>query len=73
MTYGQLAFTTKESGSYLACFWIDGHNEGDKDISVSLSWKTGVAAKDWESVARREKIEVVLELLYFFPPLFCCF
>ncbi|XP_052206009.1 transmembrane emp24 domain-containing protein p24delta4-like [Diospyros lotus] len=64
MTYGQLAFTTKESGSYLACFWIDGHNEGDKDVSVSLSWKTGVAAKDWESVARREKIEgVELELI----------
>ncbi|KAL8507872.1 hypothetical protein ACS0TY_018425 [Phlomoides rotata] len=26
-------------------------------LSVNMEWKTGVAAKDWESVARKEKIE----------------
>ncbi|XP_061341917.1 transmembrane emp24 domain-containing protein p24delta4-like [Gastrolobium bilobum] len=60
-TQGQFAFTTTESGSYVACFWIDGqHQEG---ATVSLDWKTGISAKDWESVAKKEKIEgVELEL-----------
>ncbi|XAR49396.1 hypothetical protein NMG60_11032583 [Bertholletia excelsa] len=62
VTYGQFAFTTKEAGNYLACFWVDGHHKGG-DVSVNLEWKTGIAAKDWESVARKEKIEgVELEL-----------
>ncbi|XP_008779422.1 transmembrane emp24 domain-containing protein p24delta4-like [Phoenix dactylifera] len=61
-TVGQFAFTTTEAGNYLACFWMDG---GDKGVgaSVSLDWKIGIAAKDWDSVARKEKIEgVELEL-----------
>ncbi|KAK3419815.1 hypothetical protein EUGRSUZ_G00581 [Eucalyptus grandis] len=63
VTHGQFAFTTTEAGNYLACFWADGHNQGSGEISVSIDWKTGIAAKDWESVARKEKIEgVELEL-----------
>nr|GMD04966.1 transmembrane emp24 domain-containing protein p24delta3-like [Ipomoea batatas] len=51
VTHGQFAFTTTEAGNYLAC------------LSVNLDWKTGIAAKDWESVARKEKIEgIELEL-----------
>ncbi|KAL2904604.1 Transmembrane emp24 domain-containing protein p24delta3, partial [Bienertia sinuspersici] len=62
-THGQFAFTTHEAGNYLACFWVDGHNPKATDVSVNLDWRTGVAAKDWESVARKEKIEgVELEL-----------
>ncbi|XLS87780.1 hypothetical protein HN51_037946 [Arachis hypogaea] len=62
-THGNFAFTTQETGNYLACFWIDPHYQGAKEVSVSLDWKTGIAAKDWESVARKEKIEgVELEL-----------
>ncbi|KAJ7946637.1 Transmembrane emp24 domain-containing protein [Quillaja saponaria] len=62
-THGQFAFTTHEAGNYLACFWVDGHNEGGGDVSVNLDWRTGVATKDWESVARKERIEgVELEL-----------
>ncbi|KAL2477527.1 Transmembrane emp24 domain-containing protein p24delta3 [Forsythia ovata] len=62
-THGQFAFTTSEAGNYLACFWVDGHNPGGGGISVNIDWKTGIAAKDWESVARKEKIEgVELEL-----------
>lgn len=57
-THGQFAFTTNEAGQYLACFWVDGHNPGGGDVSVNIDWKTGIAAKDWESVARKEKIEV---------------
>ncbi|KAK9286115.1 hypothetical protein L1049_014496 [Liquidambar formosana] len=63
VTHGQFAFTTNEAGNYLACFWADGHNQGGGDVSVNLDWRTGIAAKDWESVARKEKIEgVELEL-----------
>lgn len=63
VTYGQFAFTTTEAGNYLACFWVDGHNSGGKDVSVNLEWRTGISAKDWESVARKEKIQgVELEL-----------
>ncbi|XP_019424799.1 PREDICTED: transmembrane emp24 domain-containing protein p24delta3-like [Lupinus angustifolius] len=61
-TIGNFAFTAQESGNYLACFWVD-HNKGGGDVSVNLDWKTGIAAKDWDSVARKEKIEgVELEL-----------
>ncbi|CAL9107899.1 transmembrane emp24 domain-containing protein p24delta3-like [Musa acuminata AAA Group] len=62
VTAGQFAFTTTEAGNYLACFWID---SGDKGVgaSVSLDWKIGIAAKDWDSVAKKDKIEgVELEL-----------
>nr|AFK34278.1 unknown [Lotus japonicus] len=50
-TYGDFAFTTQEAGSYLACFSLE-NNQG-----------TGIAAKDWDEVAKKEKIEgVELEL-----------
>ncbi|GAB4848149.1 hypothetical protein Ancab_002815 [Ancistrocladus abbreviatus] len=62
VTHGQFAFTTHEAGNYLACFWLDG-NKKVGDVSVNLDWRTGIAAKDWESVAKKEKIEgVELEL-----------
>ncbi|KAJ4817635.1 Transmembrane emp24 domain-containing protein 10 [Rhynchospora pubera] len=60
-TVGQFAFTTSEAGNYLACFWID--NEVKGGANVNIDWKIGIAAKDWDSVARKEKIEgVELEL-----------
>ncbi|XP_022749226.1 transmembrane emp24 domain-containing protein p24delta3-like [Durio zibethinus] len=63
VTHGQFAFTTQESGNYLACFWLESHGHGGGEVSVNIDWKTGIAAKDWESVARKEKIEgVELEL-----------
>ncbi|KAK4424384.1 Transmembrane emp24 domain-containing protein p24delta3 [Sesamum alatum] len=57
VTYGQFSFTTTEDGSYLACFWLDSHYAGPGHLTVSIDWKTGIAAKDWESVARKENIE----------------
>ncbi|GAB2225244.1 hypothetical protein Droror1_Dr00006035 [Drosera rotundifolia] len=51
-----------KAGNYLVCFWLDSAHKG-ADVSVSLDWRTGIAAKDWESVAKKEKIEgVELEL-----------
>lgn len=59
---GQFAFTTTEPGNYLACFSIDSADKG-VGASVNLDWKIGIAAKDWDSVAKKEKIEgVELEL-----------
>ncbi|WOL02802.1 transmembrane emp24 domain-containing protein p24delta4-like [Canna indica] len=61
-TIGQFAFTTSEPGNYLACFWQDGPNKGT-GTSVSINWRIGIAAKDWPSIARKDKIEgVELEL-----------
>jgi len=57
-TNGQFAFTTQESGTYLACFEADAKSHGNKDFSINIDWKTGIAAKDWDSIARKEKIEV---------------
>ncbi|KAK9269932.1 hypothetical protein L1049_025505 [Liquidambar formosana] len=63
VTHGQFALTTTEGGNYLACFWVDGNHQGGAGITVSLDWRIGIGAKDWESVARKEKIEgVELEL-----------
>lgn len=58
VTHGQFAFTTTEDGNYLACFWMDRSHQEDKGVTVGIDWKTGIAAKDWESVAKKEKIEV---------------
>uniref|UniRef100_A0A7N0TXM1 GOLD domain-containing protein n=1 Tax=Kalanchoe fedtschenkoi TaxID=63787 RepID=A0A7N0TXM1_KALFE len=64
VTHGQFAFTTSEAGNYVACFWVaQGHGYTGGEISINLDWRIGVAAKDWDSVARKEKIEgVELEL-----------
>ncbi|KAL1533635.1 transmembrane emp24 domain-containing protein p24delta4-like [Salvia divinorum] len=53
---GQIAFTATEAGNYIACFSLDG-DQGGKKVTVGIDWKTGIAAKDWETVARKEKIE----------------
>ncbi|CAD6337275.1 unnamed protein product [Miscanthus lutarioriparius] len=61
-TTGQFAFTTTEAGNYLACFWIDSVEKGS-GTSLNLDWRIGIAAKDWDTIAKKEKIEgVELEL-----------
>ncbi|EYU23898.1 hypothetical protein ABFS82_14G312700 [Erythranthe guttata] len=57
MTHGEFAFTTTETGTYLACFGLDGDDHSGKTVTVGIDWKTGIATKDWESVAKKEKIE----------------
>eukprot|EP00249_Psilotum_nudum_P007851 c20868_g1_i1 orf=164-787(+) len=60
---GRFSFTTKESGNYAACFWLPPTLHGET-VSVELDWKTGIIAKDWETIARKDKIEgVELELM----------
>ncbi|CAL9238478.1 unnamed protein product [Arabidopsis halleri] len=65
--YGSVLHNTTnvqfESGTYLACFEAAAKSHGNKDFSINIDWKTGIAAKDWDSIARKEKIEgVELEL-----------
>ncbi|KAI5077775.1 hypothetical protein GOP47_0007599 [Adiantum capillus-veneris] len=62
VTKGEFAFTATEAGDYTACFWISDATKGTK-VTVDLDWKTGIDAKDWDSIAKREKIDgVELEL-----------
>ncbi|XP_021748825.1 transmembrane emp24 domain-containing protein p24delta3-like [Chenopodium quinoa] len=56
VTHGQFAFTTTEIGNYVACFWVDGNHQS---ATLNLDWKIGIAAKDWDSVAKQEHIEGV--------------
>jgi hypothetical protein len=58
---GDFAFNANEAGEYIACFWISDASK-ESEATVELEWKTGVAAKDWDSVAKREKIEVKIIL-----------
>lgn len=58
---GDFAFNANEAGEYIACFWISDASK-ESEATVELEWKTGVAAKDWDSVAKREKIEVKIML-----------
>ncbi|EEC84688.1 hypothetical protein OsI_31614 [Oryza sativa Indica Group] len=60
---GQFSFTTAEAGNYLACFSADGRNKR-LVVKLNLDWRVGIATKDWDSVAKKEKLEgVELELV----------
>lgn len=62
VTTDTFAFTTTESGNYLACFSVS-ENPQNAEVSLNIDWKTGIATKDWDAVAKKEKIEgVELEL-----------
>ncbi|EPS66027.1 hypothetical protein M569_08752 [Genlisea aurea] len=54
---GQFAFTATESGSYEACFSPSGGNLIGRNVTLGVEWKTGIAAQDWESVAKKDKID----------------
>jgi hypothetical protein len=54
---GQFAFTTSESGNFMACFWLL-NAPPTATLNVALDWKTGVAAKDWSSIAKKDKLDV---------------
>ncbi|RWR84165.1 transmembrane emp24 domain-containing protein p24delta3 [Cinnamomum micranthum f. kanehirae] len=63
VTGGQFSFTTTQAGSYMACFWLDNHDPHQPGASVNVDWKIGIAAKDWDSIARKERIQgIELEL-----------
>lgn len=52
---GQFAFTTKEDGDFKACFTAkDVHTA--QQTKIRLDWKTGVAATDWDAVAKKDNL-----------------
>ena len=55
VTHGQFAFTANEVGSYVACFQVV---SGHQATTLSIDWKNGITAKDWDAVAKKEHIEV---------------
>jgi len=59
---GQFAFTSKESGNYMACFWLP-NAPPNVNVNLALDWKTGVSAKDWASIAKKDKLEVQSPIL----------
>ncbi|GJP37113.1 hypothetical protein CLOM_g21554 [Closterium sp. NIES-68] len=54
---GHFGFTAKESGQFMACFWMPHGTPGEHSVMVDLEWRSGVAAKDWASIAKKEKID----------------
>jgi hypothetical protein len=42
---GQFALTSKESGKYVAYFWLQSAHP-NVHLNLALDWKTGVGAKD---------------------------
>ncbi|CAH8389485.1 unnamed protein product [Eruca vesicaria subsp. sativa] len=63
VTQGRFAFTTTESGTYLACLRMhhdQTHYKVDNTTAiVNLDWKMGIGTKDWDAVAKKEKIEAI--------------
>jgi len=59
---GQFAFTAAEAGDYTVCFWAMDHHP-EATMTVDFDWRSGVAAKDWSSVAKKGSVDVMeLEL-----------
>lgn len=59
---GQFAFTAAEAGDYMACFWTPDH-QPPTTVTVEFDWRTGVASKDWGSVAKKGQVDLMeLEL-----------
>lgn len=50
---GNFAFTAKETGEHKICF----KNRGSIVRKVDLDLKTGVNAKDYSAIAKREQLE----------------
>ncbi|KAJ7298030.1 hypothetical protein O6H91_Y021300 [Diphasiastrum complanatum] len=53
---GHFGFTTKESGTYMTCIWAT-KASSNHEIGVEFELKTGVSARDWSNIAKKEKLE----------------
>ncbi|CAN0924337.1 Transmembrane emp24 domain-containing protein p24delta9 [Linum grandiflorum] len=59
---GTFAFTASETGDHSACFQTPRHTPV-LNITVDFVWRSGVAARDWSTIAKRGKIDAMeLEL-----------
>ncbi|XP_051122447.1 transmembrane emp24 domain-containing protein p24delta9-like isoform X2 [Andrographis paniculata] len=55
---GNFAYQTVEEGDYLACFTAANHSPATT-ITIEFDWKSGIAAKDWGSVAKKDSVELM--------------
>ncbi|GFP87340.1 transmembrane emp24 domain-containing protein p24delta7 [Phtheirospermum japonicum] len=53
---GHFAFQTAEAGDYMTCFLAADHKPSTS-FTVDFDWKSGIAAKDWTSVAKKGSVE----------------
>ncbi|KAK6133656.1 hypothetical protein DH2020_032566 [Rehmannia glutinosa] len=55
---GHFAFQAVEAGDYMACFFAADHKPSTT-VTIDFDWKSGVAAKDWTSVAKKSSVELM--------------
>mmetsp|Transcript_11866 Transcript_11866/g.37701 ORF Transcript_11866/g.37701 Transcript_11866/m.37701 type:complete len:217 (+) Transcript_11866:143-793(+) len=58
MTSGQYAFTANEQGDYKVCFTARDMPTA-RQTKIRLDWKTGVAATDWDAIAKKENLDAM--------------
>ncbi|KAL7608317.1 hypothetical protein Lser_V15G11585 [Lactuca serriola] len=59
---GQFTYQVEENGKHLLCFLTDAH-EPILNTTVELNWRSGIAAKGWSNVAKKETVDTMeLEL-----------
>ena len=63
---------TVEAGDYMACFSAPDH-QPPITSTIDFEWKTGVAAKDWSSVAKKGQVDVSFFDFFFFKLLVATF
>ncbi|KAL3723295.1 hypothetical protein ACJRO7_035476 [Eucalyptus globulus] len=55
---GNFAFTAGEGGDFSACFYMP-ELRPPRTMVIDFDWRTGIAAKDWSSVAKKGTIEAM--------------
>jgi p24 family protein delta-1 len=54
----QFAFTATTAGDYRACFTVN-DMETALATTIRLDWKTGVAATNWDDIAKKENLDLM--------------
>ncbi|GFR47262.1 hypothetical protein Agub_g8949 [Astrephomene gubernaculifera] len=57
-TEGQFAFTSKIAGEYKACFSVPDIQTAYQ-TKLKVDWRTGVAATDWNAIAKKEHLDAL--------------
>jgi p24 family protein delta-1 len=55
---GQYGFTTKAAGEYKACFSVADATTA-QFTRIRIDWKVGVAATDWDALAKKENLNAM--------------
>lgn len=53
---GQFAFTAYQGGDYVICF-VDKTEDPQVELSIDFEWRTGMAAIDRHSIAKKTKVD----------------